>query len=187
MKDSSAIHEIPKITMKRFPAKDAIESARDFNKVNFSLCIDISNPRDVEIFVQLKKFDFGDGFGLITPVIQRNLKMHSSQGVFICLLESDSPIFTMSPFEDDLLRDNYSSESTSKSNPPRDIKLSTWRFTPNHNVAEIEIPIDIKNALSAEKIPSVIEVPMLMVVRSSGENVEASRADIPIRLLFPVI
>ena len=147
MKDSSAVHTVPRIILRRVvsSAEGLGASGRSF------IDLTISNPRDVPLSIRFTNVvDAADAresknetpLHLRYPPISHHSPMHQ-----LLRLNSPSPVIELGAYEDELLIEEEETEASSSviggdSQSENDVEDMNWDISIHHHNAHVRMPVE---------------------------------------------
>jgi len=176
VKDASAIHEIPTLTVTKLPETLALQSA-SLSERQAACClnVELSNPKDFEVMVAIHIAEDIIGEGVLDRG-DRSLYASPPNG------ESGGPlVIHLGAFEDELLREededsedksvtpgsftpSISAATSRENNANEEVQASgdkadeshfgllPWRHSVSHNIAKISIPLRVKEGCFIERL-----------------------------------
>ena len=162
VKDSSAVHEVPSISITKLPDSKSIE-----DKESSLLHITITNPKDSKLRIWISHDSTCSSDNILQSDDKTGSVIKCGVRPFICsteelVLEStDALEFEVGAFEDELLRDDdddvdldVGSVNSMKSIEDSSMELATrgWTYSSSHNIANIVIAVRLSHTDSQESI-----------------------------------
>ena len=173
MKDASAVHSLPRLCLKR------LYSLSDYQNGKGKLVIQITNPKDVPIEIQILNMSSTETESSISNEPNNYRSFLPAQEVdSIVRIVGDSPVLRIGAYEDDLLLDEELSTPNTTSASQTTTNEDNWQMKIHNNTAFVEIPLMISHNQSPETESSsksfVSELSCLIKVKTILETDESS-------------
>lgn len=181
LKDSSAVHEVPRLTLRKLTVISS--SLNEPQHIFAILSITLVNPRSSSLVVRLLRIDERYEQVAEDPsyALYRRRPPVTSAMEYFDLLE-DSPTIEIGAFEDELLIEE---EDGAKHVQMRDPDVSNaWRATVQHNVSFVDIPLTLSTYHQQSTPPAAVRAELSFILSLNPNDASATESRHFIKMLL---